>query len=137
MLGPRQSVVVFALDQRLGRVEFADYLARLDDCLDRGEPFAMVVDGGDPQLEIGELPGRHWQLPRARKIGMLHRGVAFVAGRMDSERVRALNAMQPPGVPYAFFAEREEALEWARAAVEGLRDAAPDRKTRPLLAARY
>ena len=115
----RESVLVFVLGARLARDEFAEYLRDLDGALATNKPFAMVVDGSDPKLEVIDPPNSRWQLSRAVAIGKLHRGVAFVTGTMTRERVQALYALQPSGVPYAFFTDRAEAIEWAQAAVEG------------------
>lgn len=126
---------MFVLGARLGRDEFADYLRNLDVALATDEPFAMVVDGSDPKLEVVEPPNKRWQLSRAMQIGKLHRGIAFVTGSMTRERVQALYALQPPGVPYAFFTDRSEAIEWARTVVEGERKAVGQRQTVPLMSA--
>ncbi|HLT36219.1 MAG TPA: hypothetical protein VK034_08035, partial [Enhygromyxa sp.] len=89
-----------------------------------------------PELEVAELPPRSWQQSRAVAIGKLHRGIAFVTGRMTHDRVRALYALQPPGVPYGFFASVEEAREWARGALEGTNSSTMSRrKTQPMMAA--
>jgi hypothetical protein len=129
----RESVSVFVLSGQLGREEFAAYLHKLDAALAANEPFAMVVDGSDPQLEVVDPPNKRWQLSRAVAIGKLHRGVAFVTGTMTRERVQALYALQPPGVPYAFFSDRGEAIEWARAVVEGERRTIGQRQTVPMM----
>jgi hypothetical protein len=130
----RDSVSVFMLGARLGKAEFADYLRCLDTALDAGEPFAMVIDATSPEFETAEAPNPRWQLKRAATIGKLHRGIAFVTGTMTRERVRALYALQPPGVPYAFFGERAEAVAWAREALDGEeRTAIGERKTVPLM----
>jgi hypothetical protein len=135
-LEPRESISLFVLGGRLGRSEFNDYLAELDRGLGRGSPFAMIVDGSSPQLEIAELPARSWQLSRATAIAELHRGIAFVTGPMTHDRVRALYALQPPGVPYGFFASVEEAREWARSALEGTAlSTISRRKTQPMMSA--
>lgn len=118
-LESRGSISLFVLGARLGRDEFGHYLAELDRRLEAGTPFAMIVDGSSPELEIVELPPRSWQQSRAMAIGKLHRGIAFVTGRMTHDRVRALYALQPPGVLYGFFASVDEAREWARGALEG------------------
>jgi hypothetical protein len=131
----RESVSLFLLDGRLGRDEFAEYLRTLDAALAADEPFAMVVDGSSPTLEVVEVPNKRWQLSRAAAIGKLHRGVAFVTGTMTRERVQALYALQPPGVPYAFFTDRAEAIEWAHAAVEAQPGMTGERKTVPLMTA--
>lgn len=130
-----ESVSMFVLGARLGRDEFADYLRRLDAALATDEPFAMVVDGSDPKFEVVDPPNKRWQLSRAMQIGKLHRGIAFVTGAMTRERVQALYALQPPGVPYAFFTDRTEAIEWARAVVEGERKSVGQRQTVPLMSA--
>jgi hypothetical protein len=129
----RGSVSLFVLSGRLGRDEFAAYLRDLDAALAADKPFAMVVDGSDPQLEVVEPPNKRWQLSRAVAIGKLHRGIAFVTGTMTRERVQALYALQPPGVPYAFFTDRTEAIEWAQAAVDGEHKAVGQRQTVPLM----
>ena len=130
----RESVSVFELGGSLGKVEFADYLANLDAQLAKAEPFVMVVDGTTPQLDLVELPNRRWQVKRAATIGQFHRGIAFVTGTMTRERVRALYALQPPGVPYAFFTEMSEALAWANRALDGEnRKVVSQRKTQPLM----
>lgn len=129
-----ESVSVFELGARLGRDEFTNYLRNLDDALASEQPFAMVVDGSDPALDVVEQPNRRWQLSRAVAIGKLHRGIAFVTGTMTRERVQALYALQPPGVPYAFFTDREEAIEWARAAVDAEGNT-QQRKTVPVMTA--
>jgi hypothetical protein len=126
-------VSLFVLGARLGRDEFAEYLRNLDDALAGDEPFAMVVDGSDPKLEVVDPPNKRWQLSRAVAIGKLHRGIAFVTGSMTRERVQALYALQPPGVPYAFFTDRTEAIEWAQAAVDGEHKAVGQRQTVPLM----
>jgi hypothetical protein len=128
-----ESVSVFVLGARLGRDEFAEYLRNLDGALAGDEPFAMVVDGSDPKLEVVDPPNKRWQLSRAVAIGKLHRGIAFVTGSMTRERVQALYALQPPGVPYAFFTDLTEAIEWAHAVVEGERKAVGQRQTVPLM----
>lgn len=115
----REGVALFVLEGQLGRAEFDRYLHELDAALAAARPFAMVVDGSAPGLEIAETPNRRWQLSRAIEIGKYHRGIAFVTGTMTRERVQALYALQPPGVPYAFFSDRAEAVEWARAALDG------------------
>ncbi len=125
----------FDLGARLGRDEFADYLRTLDTALAADKPFAMVVDGSHPTLTVVEPPNKRWQLSRAVAIGKLHRGIAFVTGTMTRERVQALYALQPPGVPYAFFTDRNEAIEWAHAAVDAESKAAGQRKTVPLMTA--
>ena len=130
----RESVTLFVLGARLGRDEFANYLRILDDALATDEPFAMVVDGSEPALEVAELPNKRWQLSRAVAIGKLHRGIAFVTGAMTHERVQALYALQPPGVPYAFFKDRTEAIEWAHAACD-FEGATQERKTVPVMSA--
>jgi hypothetical protein len=130
----RESVSLFVLGARLGRDEFANYLRNLDDALASDEPFAMVVDGSEPTLEVVELPNKRWQLSRAVAIGKLHRGIAFVTGTMTRERVQALYALQPPGVPYAFFTDRAEAIEWAHAAVDS-EGKTEQRKTVPVMTA--
>jgi hypothetical protein len=130
-----ESVSLFVLGARLGSDEFATYLRNLDDALAGEEPFAMVVDGSDPRLEVVDPPNKRWQLSRAIAIGKLHRGIAFVTGSMTRERVQALYALQPPGVPYAFFTDRTEAIEWAHAAVDGERRAVGQRQTVPLMTA--
>lgn len=124
---------MFVLGARLGRDEFEEYLRNLDAALAGEEPFAMVVDGSDPKLEVVETPNKRWQLSRAIAIGKLHRGIAFVTGSMTRERVQALYALQPPGVPYAFFTDRLEAIEWAHAVVEDERKAVGQRQTVPLM----
>jgi hypothetical protein len=129
----RESVSLFVLSGRLGRDEFADYLRNLDAALAADEPFAMVVDGSDPKLEVVDPPNKRWQLSRAVAIGKLHRGIAFVTGTMTRERVQALYALQPPGVPYAFFTDRGEAIEWAQAVVDGERRTVGQRQTVPLM----
>jgi hypothetical protein len=129
----RESVSVFVLSGQLGRDEFAAYLRKLDAALAANEPFAMVVDGSDPQLEVVDPPNKRWQLSRAVAIGKLHRGVAFVTGTMTRERVQALYALQPPGVPYAFFNDRGEAIEWAQAVVDGERRTVGQRQTVPMM----
>lgn len=128
-----ESVSLFVLGARLGRDEFEEYLRNLDAALAGEEPFAMVVDGSDPKLEVVETPNKRWQLSRAIAIGKLHRGIAFVTGSMTRERVQALYALQPPGVPYAFFTDRLEAIEWAHAVVEDERKAVGQRQTVPLM----
>jgi hypothetical protein len=133
LLKTRESVSVFVLGARLGRDEFADYLRNLDAALATDEPFAMVVDGSDPTLELVDPPNKRWQLSRAVAIGKLHRGIAFVTGTMTRERVQALYALQPPGVPYAFFTDRGEAVEWARAVIDGERRTVGQRQTVPLM----
>jgi hypothetical protein len=130
-----ESVSLFLLGARLGRDEFADYLRNLDAALAADAPFAMVVDGSDPSLEVIDPPNKRWQLSRAVAIGKLHRGIAFVTDAMTRERVQALYALQPPGVPYAFFTDRAEAIEWARAVVDAEGKAAGQRKTVPLMTA--
>ncbi len=135
VLETREAVSLFLLGARLGRDEFADYLRNLDAALAADEPFAMVVDGSDPTLEVVDPPNKRWQLSRAVAIGKLHRGIAFVTGTMTRERVQALYALQPPGVPYAFFTDRNEAIEWARAVVDDESKAAGQRKTVPLMTA--
>jgi hypothetical protein len=129
----RESVSLFVLSGRLGRDEFADYLRNLDAALAADEPCAMVVDGSDPKLEVVDPPNKRWQLSRAVAIGKLHRGIAFVTGTMTRERVQALYALQPPGVPYAFFTDRGEAIEWAQAVVDGERRTVGQRQTVPLM----
>lgn len=131
----RESVSLFVLGGRLGREEFADYLRSLDAAIASDEPFAMVVDGSSPSLEVVEVPNKRWQMSRATAIGKLHRGVAFVTGTMTRERVQALYALQPPGVPYAFFTDRAEAIEWARTIVDAKLNADGERKTVPLMTA--
>jgi hypothetical protein len=133
LLKTRESVSLFVLGARLGRDEFADYLRNLDAALATDEPFAMVVDGSDPTLELVDPPNKRWQLSRAVAIGKLHRGIAFVTGTMTRERVQALYALQPPGVPYAFFTDRGEAVEWARAVIDGERRTVGQRQTVPLM----
>ncbi len=118
MSSARDSVSVFVLQGSLGKDEFAGYLRNLDAKLNAGQPFAMVVDGSDPELDVIEIPNSRWQLKRARAIGHLHRGIAFVAGTMTRERMRGLYALQPPGVPYGFFNGREEAIAWAQGALD-------------------
>ncbi len=136
-LESRESVSLFVLGERLSRAEFDRYLAELDRRLDGCEPFVMIVDGSNPELSIAELPPRTWQQTRAMAIAKFHRGVAFVTGPMTHERVRALYAMQPPGVPYGFFGDVHEAREWARSALEGHAPARNNRrKTQPLMAIR-
>lgn len=131
-----ESISLFVLGGRLGRVEFSNYLVELDRCIERGTPFAMIVDGSSPELELAELPSRSWQQSRATAIGKLHRGIAFVTGRMTHDRVRALYALQPPGVPYGFFADVGEAREWARSALDGTSSTAISRrKTQPMMSA--
>ncbi|MFO7566995.1 MAG: hypothetical protein R6X02_30400 [Enhygromyxa sp.] len=133
-LESRESISLFVLGERLGQAEFSRYLAELDRCIERGTPFAMIVDGSSPKLEIVELPPRSWQRSRATAIAKLHRGVAFVAGGMTHDRVRALYALQPPGVLYGFFASVDEAREWARGALEGTSvSVMSQRKTQPLM----
>jgi len=132
---PRESISFFSLGERLGKVELAAYLAELDRNIERGAAFAMIVDGSRFAPAHNEPPSRTWQLSRAAAIGKLHRGVAFVTGTMTHDRVRALCALQPPGVPYAFFAQVAEAKDW----VEGALEAAPlsrisERKTVPFMA---
>lgn len=134
MSNTRESVSVFVLGGALGRAEFADYLASLDANLTRAEPFVMVVDGTAPELGVAEIPNRRWQTTRAVAIGRFLRGIAFVTGTMTRERVRALYALQPQGVPYAFFTEMSEALAWAERALDSEgRRAVGQRKTRPLM----
>lgn len=131
---PPESVSVVALDGRLGRAEFADYLAALDRCLEGLRPFAMIVDGSALELGFDDLPGRQWHRIRATRITAFHRGVVFVTGAdMSRERVRSLCALQPPGVPYAFVQDRKEAMEWARAQLEGSEQKA-ERKTVSIMA---
>ena len=133
-LEPREPISLFVLGGRLGRAEFSNYLAELDRCIERATPFAMIIDGSSPYLEIVEFPTRSWQQSRATAIGLLHRGVAFVTGPMTNERVRALYALQPPGVPYGFFANVLEARDWARSALYGSgRVASSRRKTEPMM----
>jgi hypothetical protein len=135
-LESREPISLFVLGERLGRVEFSNYLAELDRCLERGTPFAMIVDGSSPMLEIVELPARSWQLSRAAALAKLHRGIAFVTGPMSHDRVRALYALQPPGVLYGFFASVDEARDWARGALEGTSISMMSRrKTQPILTA--
>lgn len=130
----RESVSVFVLGGQLGKDEFADYLRLLDAALATGKPFAMIVDGSGPELQHFVPPNPRWQLERAAAIGKLHRGIAFVTGTMTRERVRALYALQAPGVPYAFFGERDEALAWADEALDGeRRSSAGRRKTVPMM----
>jgi hypothetical protein len=125
-----ETVAMFELGGPLGPDEFSAYLRQLDVSIAGGRPFAMVVDGSHPALELATQPNKRWQLTRAAAIGQLHRGIAFVTGTMTRERVQALYALQPPGVPYAFFSDRDEAIEWARAAIDGDRKATlEDRKT--------
>jgi hypothetical protein len=133
LIETRGSVSLFVLSGRLGRDEFAEYLRNLDASLAAELPFAMVVDGSDPKLEVVETPNKRWQLSRAVAIGKLHRGIAFVTGTMTRERVQALYALQPPGVPYAFFTDRGEALEWARAVVDAERRTVGQRQTVPMM----
>lgn len=131
-----EPISLFVLGNRLGRVEFSNYLAELDRCIGRGAPFVMIIDGSDPNLEIVELPARNWQQSRIAAISTLHRGVAFVTGPMTQDRVRALYAMQPPGVSYAFVADLAEARDWARSALDGsARSAIARRKTEPMMTA--
>lgn len=133
-LEAREPISLFVLGGRLGRVEFNNYLAELDRCIADGKPFTMIIDGSSPELELVELPSRRWQQPRAAAIGTLHRGVAFVTGRMTYDRVRALYALQPPGVPYGFFANVAEARDWARSALDGSpRSAIGRRPTEPMM----
>jgi hypothetical protein len=135
-LESREPISLFVLGDRLGRVEFNNYLAELDRCIGHGEPFAMVIDGSSPSLEIVELPPRSWQQTRAAAIGTMHRGVAFVTGPMTHDRVRALYALQPPGVPYGFFGDVAEARDGARGALDGSpRAAIGRRKTEPMMPA--
>jgi hypothetical protein len=134
-LDPREPISLFVLGGRLGRVEFSNYLAELDRCIERGTPFAMIIDGSSPSLEIVELPARNWQQTRATAFGTLHRGVAFVTGPMTHDRVRALYALQPPGVSYGFFTNVSEAHDWARSALDGSARAASRRKTEPMMTA--
>jgi hypothetical protein len=135
-LESREPISLFVLSGRLGRVEFSNYLAEIDRCIERGTPFAMIIDGSSPKLELDELPSRGWQQSRAAALSMLHRGVAFVTGPMTHERVRALYALQPPGVSYGFFANVSEARDWARSALDGSHRAAIGRrKTSPMLTA--
>ena len=130
------SVSVFVLGGCLGEDEFASYLRSLDANLAKGKPFAMVIDGSAPGLGIVEVPNQRWQLSRAQAIGQLHRGIAFVTGTMTRDRVRALYALQPPAIPYAFFNERAEAMVWAQAALDGEQKVAlSSRKTQPLMRA--
>jgi hypothetical protein len=131
----RESVSIFVLGDQLGREEFAEYLRTLDAALAADESFAMVVDGSSTTLEVVEVPNKRWQLSRAVAIGKLHRGVAFVTGAMTRERVQALYALQPPGVPYAFFTDRAEAIEWARTVVDSESQATGQRKTVPVMSA--
>jgi hypothetical protein len=132
----RESISLFVLGSRLGRAEFSNYLTELDRCIERGTPFAMIIDGSSPELEIVELPPRSWQQARATAIGTLHRGVAFVTGPMTHDRVRALYALQPPGVSYGFFNSVSEAREWARGALDGTARATMSRrKTQPMMSA--
>jgi hypothetical protein len=130
----RESVSLFVLGARLDRDEFANYLRYLDSALEADEPFAMVVDGSEPMLEVVEMPNKRWQLSRAVAIGKLHRGIAFVTGSMTRERVQVLYALQPPGVPYAFFTDRTEAIEWAHATVDA-EGTTEQRKTVPVMTA--
>lgn len=134
VLTPRESIAIFVVGDRLGPVEFKRYLAELDRNIEGGAPFVMVIDGSSAALAVEQLPARSWQLSRAMAIGKLHRGVAFVTGRMTHDRVRALYALQPPGVPYAFFSELKEAREWARDTLEGApRAMSSERKTMPFM----
>jgi hypothetical protein len=128
-----ETVSLFVVGARLGSDEFAEYLRNLDAALAGDQPFAMVVDGSDPRLEVVEPPNKRWQLSRAIGIGKLHRGIAFVTGSMTRERVQALYALQPPGVPYAFFTDRTEAIEWAHAVVNSEHKAVGQRQTVPLM----
>lgn len=129
-----ETVSLFVIGARLGSDEFAEYLRNLDAALASDKPFAMVVDGSEPKLEV-EPPNKRWQLSRAIAIGKLHRGIAFVTGSMTNERVQALYALQPPGVPYAFFTDRTEAIEWAHAVVNSEHKAVGQRQTVPLMTA--
>lgn len=130
----REPISLFVLGGRLGRVEFSHYLAEIDRCIERGAPFAMVIDGSCPTLEIVELPSRSWQHSRAVALATLHRGVAFVTGPMTHDRVRALYALQPPGVSYGFFANVSEARDWARSALDKTpRATISRRQTAPML----
>ncbi len=133
----RESVSLFVLGERLGRVEFSRYLAELDRRIERDEAFVMIVDGSNAALEIAELPRRNWQQARATAIAKLHRGVAFVTGPMTHDRVRALYALQPQGVPYGFFGDMDEAREWAHGALDGAPPSRiSQRKTQPLMTLR-
>jgi hypothetical protein len=135
-LEPRASVCIFTLGDRLGPTEFSAYLAELDRCIERGTPFAMLIDGSHPKLALAELSPRPWQVERIAALGRLHRGAAFVAGSMTHERIRALYVLQPPGVPYGFFAATAEALEWAHGALDGApRSTISRRKTQPIMTA--
>ena len=130
----RESVSVFVLGGSLGKAEFANYLTDLDAHLAKAKPFVMIVDGTAPELELIEFPNRRWQTKRAAAIGQFHRGIAFVTGTMTRERVRALYALQPPAVPYAFFTEMSEAVAWANRALDGeRRQVVSQRKTQPLM----
>ncbi len=117
----REQVVTIELRGPFGGFEFAGYLARLDALLERGEPFAMVIDGSKFEPAFRSLPSREWGLARTKELQALHRGIVFVVGdrsdaegaRLSSEDIRALCTMQPPGVPYAFVESRDEAIECA------------------------
>lgn len=121
---------MFEVGDSLSHEVFDEYLRILDGALERGKPFVMVVDGSAPPLSLDCRPNRRWQLQRAARCGETHRGIAFVTGTMTRERMQALYAMQIPGVAYAFLPTREQALEWARGAIDGdKKQAVSQRKT--------
>lgn len=141
-LKSRSLIVTIELRGPFGGLEFTNYLARLDQLLDAGEPFAMIVDGSRLEPKLQAAPSREW-LTRAKKLQALHRGVAFVIGPRSPEdvlshdRVRALCILQPPGVPYAFVDTRSEAQEcvqsWLDALPAEIRTRQP---TMPIMAVR-
>ena len=132
--GPALLLVEFGA--RLAAAERADYLARLGAALATGRPFAMVIDGRAvmPASQPDDRGCDPWFRERETKLQTLLRGVAFVTGPgLAAARVRTLSSLLPPGIGYAFFAGREEALHWAQTRAEGLPAAQRERHaTRPM-----
>ena len=132
-LETRGGVTVVPVRGPLGETALAEYLAILDRHLESDAPFAMVIDGSE-FVDSPAGPGPEWSRDRVSRIAAVHRGVAFVTGPdMSEERVVALGRLQPPGIPYAFVADREEALQWAQRYLEDVPAAAlGQRVTEPL-----
>lgn len=134
----RGGVTVVAVRGPVDEAAVAEYLAVLDRHLDSHAPFVMVIDGSELSDTPSNAEGPEWDRDRVSRIAAVHRGVAFVTGpEMSDERVVTLGRLQPPGIPYAFVADVEEALRWAQRYLDDVPAATlGQRVTEPLMSAR-
>jgi hypothetical protein len=112
----RWPVVRFEFRGRLTADDMAAYIADSDALIAGGKPFANVMDGTNmlvPEIEFVRQQAR-WIRDNAEGMRRLNRGIAFVApSTVIRGLVRAVMHFQALPVEYAWFANADEAMEWA------------------------